>query len=154
MMKLEFNYWNVYFRNLNKHKKIDRSWEEVKKIGKEFESQYKSEIKKIIKIIPKVVGKSWTERIIDVYMVDWDGPSFSHPLTLKVREDLLLMLVILTHELLHHFYTESFPLDMKAGEEKINKDVEKVFDKLGINIEKQLRIIQSFHDKRFGKVLT
>jgi hypothetical protein len=152
-MRLKFNYWNVYFRQLNRHKKIDRSWEDVKRLGKEFESKYKFEINKVLKIIPEVVGKIWDEKVIDVYMVDWDGPSFSHPLTLKVREDFLLMLVILTHELLHHFYIETFSQDMEGGEKKINQDVEKVFDKLGIDIEKQLRIIQSFHNKRFGKSL-
>ena len=151
-MRLKFNYWNVYFRKLNRHKKVNRNWDEVKRLGKEFESKYKLEINKILKIIPKVVGKPWNEKIIDVYMVDWDGPSFSHPLTLKVREDLLLMLVILTHELLHHFYIESFSQDMMGGEEKINKDVEKVFNKLGLNIEKQLEIIHGFHNKRFGIV--
>ncbi len=150
-MELKFVYSRVYFRHLTKYKKANKDWKEVRKIGKEFEEKYKSEINKIIKIIPKIVRKPWRKKEIDVYIVDWVGPSFSHPLTLKVREDLLLMLVILTHELLHQFYMEDFYLDEEGNEAKINEDVKEVFEKLGLDVKKQLKILQSYHNKRFSK---
>lgn len=143
-MKLAFIYSRVYFNSLNKYSKCSRSWEEVVKIGRKFEAKYKSEINKIIKIIPEVVGKPWKKEIIEVYLVDWKGPSFSHPLTLKVRDDLLLMWVILTHELLHDFYKNE-----QADEEKINKDVKKVFEKLKINAKEQIEILKRYCNKGF-----
>ena len=81
-MKLEFVYSRIYFKNLTKYKKASRDWKEVLKIGKEFEKKYKSKINKIIKLIPNNNGKDWKKEIIEVYIVDWRGPSFSHPLTM------------------------------------------------------------------------
>ena len=82
-------------------------------------------------------------------MVDWLGPSFSHPLTLKVREDFLLMLTILTHELIHHFRINS-PMGIER-EKKINDYTEEVFDKLGINIKEQIKIMRGFSGENFSK---
>lgn len=146
-MKLNFIYSKVYFKNLNRHNPVERTWEEVIKIGKEFEEKYKKEIDEIIKIIPKIVGKPWKEKTKDVYIVDWLGPSFSRPLTLKVRKSLLLMLVILTHELLHNFYLNES--DVQKVEKKINHQTEKIFEGLNINAEKQMKVLWSFYEKRF-----
>ncbi|MBW6451594.1 MAG: hypothetical protein K0B02_02595 [DPANN group archaeon] len=148
-MKINFIYSQVYFRSLNQHKSVKRTWDEVKKIGTQFEIKYKTEINKIIDIIPKVTKKPWRKENTDIYIIDWVGPSFSHPLTLKVRNDLLLMLVILTHELLHDFYLNE--KDIEHIEETINKNVENVFKELNIDVKEQLHILQSFHEKRFGK---
>ena len=148
-MKIEFFYSRVYFRHLNKYKSTKRTWDEIKKIGQDFEKKYKSEINQIIKIIPELVGKPWRRKTTEVYIVDWIGPSFSHPLTLKVREDLLLMLVILTHELLHDFYLDE--KNIEKVEEAINNNVKQIFEKVNINISEQLKILQGFHEERFGK---
>jgi hypothetical protein len=114
-MKIKFFYSQVYFRHLNQNKTTKRSWEEVKKIGKTFEKKYTKEIENLLKIIPQEVGKPWQSKEITVYPIDWSGPSFSNPLTLKVRDDLKLMLVILIHELLHDFFLQ----------EKILKELKK-----------------------------
>ena len=127
---------------MNKYKSTKRTWDEVKKIGQDFEKKYKSEINQIIKIIPGLVGNPWRSEITEVYIVDWIGPSFSHPLTLKVKEDLLLMLVILTHELLHSFYLDE--KDIEKVEEVINNKVKQVFEKLNINAVEQLKISKAF----------
>lgn len=148
-MKIEFFYAGSYFRHLNKYKSTKRTWNEVKEIGKNFEKKYKSEIIQITKIIPEIIGKSWRREITEVYIVDWIGPSFSHPLTLKVKEDPLLMLVILTHELLHEFYSDV--KNIERDEETINNNVKQVFEKLNIEVVEQLKILQAHHEKRFGK---
>ncbi|NOY89234.1 MAG: hypothetical protein GXO93_07600 [FCB group bacterium] len=148
-MEVEFFYSAVYFRSLNKYKSTKRTWDEVKKIGKRFEKKYGSEISQIVKIIPKVIGKPWRRKIIEVYIIDWIGPSFSHPLTLKVRKDMLLMLVILTHEFLHDFYLGE--ANIEEVEETINKNVAQVFKRLNIDATRQLKVLQDFHEKRFGK---
>jgi len=148
-MKIEFFYSPVYFRNLNKYKPTEKPWPEVKKLGQKFEKKYQAEIEQIARIIPKLTGKPWRRKVTEVYIVDWAGPSFSQPLTLKVRDDLLLMLVILTHELLHDFYLEN--KNIEKVETKINELVKKVFAKLNIEAKKQIGVLQGFHEERFGK---
>lgn len=149
-MKLEFVYSHVYFRNLNKFVPCKRTWKEVVRLGKAFEKMYASHMNKIVNIIPTVVGKAPQKDIIHVYIVDWQGPSFSHPLTLKVRDDLLLMLVILTHELLHDFFIGEEKKSIESVEEQINIHVEEVFKKLNMDVTSQLEILHSFHTKRFN----
>lgn len=148
-MELEFVYSEVYFRNLNKYRSISRNWKQVKELGKKFEKKYQPEINQIVRIIPKITGKPWRRKIIEVYPVDWDGTSFSQPLTLKVRDNLLLMLVILTHELLHDFYRDE--IDIEKAEERINEDVKSVFEKLELDAEKQLEALHRFHENKFDK---
>ncbi len=146
-MQINFVYSHVYFQMLNAHKKVDRTWEEVVRLGRSFEERYKREIKEIAETIPKVINQNWKEDVIDVYFVDWCGPSFSNPLTLKVREDLLLILVILTHELIHHF-----KLDKPKGyerEKQINDYVEEVFKDLRIEANSQIETMRSFSAKRY-----
>jgi len=144
-MNLRFNYSRVYFNCLNKHKKVNTSWEDVKRIGNLFEKKYNEEIKKILEIIPSILNKEWEQEEINVYLVDWFGPSFSHPLTLKIRDDTLLMLVILTHELVHYFFMNE-PAGKKK-EKKINNVVEKVFLKLNINAKKQISNLREISEK-------
>jgi len=84
-MKLNFIYSFVYFEILNKSNDVSHSWEDVKKMGKSFERKYSEELRQITALIPKVVNKSWAKNEINVFIVDWPGPSFSSPLTLKVR---------------------------------------------------------------------
>jgi len=146
-MKLNFIYSFVYFEILNKSNDVSHSWEDVKKMGKSFERKYSEELRQITALIPKVVNKSWTKNEINVFIVDWPGPSFSSPLTLKVRVDKLLMLVILAHELLHTFYG-----DIKITEKmelEINNNVKKVFTKLGLDIAGQMEKLERIHKDRF-----
>lgn len=141
-MKLNYNFSYVYHKNLNKHNPADVNWEKIKGYGKKFISKYKNAIEEIVKIIPKVTGKNWKKREIEVYFVSWKGPSFSKPLTLKVRRDMLLMLTVLTHELLHNILD-----DKKSGmelEEEINGYVEEIFNKLNIDIGEQIKQMKEF----------
>ena len=149
-MKLTFHYSEVYFRQLNKYKSVEMEWETVVKLGKKFERRYASEIEKITKIIPELTGKGWRKKDIDVYMVKWPGPSFSNPLTLNVKEDLLLTLVILVHELLHDFYVGE-DKKIEVIENKINNLVDLVFNELGIDAKEQINVMLEYHRKRYGK---
>ncbi|MCH7850736.1 MAG: hypothetical protein IH845_03790 [Nanoarchaeota archaeon] len=141
-MRLKFKYSKVYFDCLNQHKKINRTWEDVVRLGGMFEQKYSEETNKIIDLIPNILNQEWSEEIIEVYIVDWIGPSFSHPLTLKVREDTLLMLTILTHELIHHLKLNK-PKGIER-EKEINDYTQMIFDKLEINIEKQIKTMREF----------
>lgn len=145
-MRLKFEYSKVYFDCLNRHKRVNRTWEDVVKLGRMFEQKYSKEIKKIIELIPKVLNQEWEEETIVVYIVDWPGPSFSHPLTLKVREDLLLMLTILTHELIHHFRLNK-PRGVER-EKEINDYTKKIFDEIGINVDEQIKLMREFSGEK------
>ena len=140
-MKLNYIFSHIYFRALNKNKPVRRNWDEVKHLGRAFLDKYESAINKIISEIPKITGKNFKKEQIDVYFVDWNGPSFSNPLTFKVREDYMMMHVVLTHELMHHLFPEK-----RGGmelEREINSYVEKVFSKLGIQAREQINSIRN-----------
>ena len=147
-MQIKFHYSWIYNEMLNRIGQGDYTWDEVKKYGEEFETKYKNEIKQIVEVIPEVVGKPWSQDYMDVYLVSYKGPSFSKPLTLKVREDQLLMLVILTHELLHYFYVGSVN-EPKKMEVWVNANTHKVFELLGIEASEQLKTLKKHFDERF-----
>jgi len=145
-MKLKFMVVDVYNTILNKSSieyNLEEYLEETNKIGKIFLSKYSKEINKIVKLLPKITRKRWPKCLgneIEVYFVKYKGPSFAYPLTLKVRGDLLFMLVILTHELGHRFF------DGYGSEKDINDLTEKVFEKLKINTKKQIALIRTFNN--------
>ena len=144
-MKLKFRVSPIYIKQLNKEI-TNQGVQRVKKISKQFLIKYIEEIDKIVKMLPKITGKKWpveNGNEIEVYFVDWKGPSFSHPVTLKIREDLLLMLAVLTHELGHHLVS----LKTKEGQKRINDIVKKTFEKLKINAEKQIELIRKWSEK-------
>ena len=144
-MNLSFKYSRIYFIELNRYKEVNRTWEEVIRLGAKFEERYKEEIKEIVKIIPKVLNKNWPIDNIPIYMVDRIGPSFSNPLTLKVREDLLLMLVVLVHELIHQFPT--FNIHRAGNEKEVNNYTEKLFEELKIDAKEQIAKLREWSEK-------
>lgn len=143
-MKLNYNFSYIYHKNLNKHNPVDINWEKIKTHGEKFISKYKNTIEEILGIIPRITGKSWKKNEIEVYFVGWKGPSFSRPLTLKVHKDMLLMLTILTHEVLHNILDNKKPgIEL---ENEINNYVEKIFNKLNINIDEQIKQMKEFSE--------
>jgi len=138
-MKIKFVYSNIYFRSLNRHKSVATTWDKVKSLGNSFEKRYSSEIIKIPSLIEKVSSKKFNEKELECYLIDWAGPSFSNPLTLKVRKDPLLMLVILTHELIHHVTGGKIT---PKKHQKINDLTEEVIKKLGLKAEDQMAFLR------------
>ena len=135
---------SIYMKQLNRE--ISRKQiEDARKIGKLFLMKYQDEIDRIVEMLPKIATKPWPKEDgneIEVYFVDWKGSSFSHPLTLKVRDDLLLMLVVLVHELGHHIIPKE-----EGYHEKINNIMEKIFRKLKIDAKKQIALIKEKTEK-------
>ncbi len=143
-MKLNYNFSYIYHKNLNKHNPASVNWGKIKVHGKKFVSKYENTIEEILNIIPKITGVGWKKNEMEVYFVSWKGPSFSKPLTLKVRKDMLLMLTILTHELLHNALDNKKP-GIKL-EKEINNYVVKIFDKLNIDIDEQIKQMKEFSE--------
>jgi|SRR3989344_6189674 len=139
-MRLNFVFSEIYNGALNKFDPSEDSWNKIRSRGKLFVEEYEKTYNKILRIIPKITGRRWNKIELDVYFVSWKGPNFSRPLTLRVRKDMLLMLVVLTHELIHNIMPERGP-SMEL-ENEINDYVEKIFKELKIEISEQIQRVR------------
>lgn len=144
-MRLNFVFSKVYNENLNKFNPSETTWDIIKYRGEKFVEVYEKKCIEILDIIPRITNRYWNKLELDVYFVSWNGPNFSTPLTLRVRKDMLLMLVVLTHELLHNIIK-----DKEAGielENEINDYVEEIFKELKIDISDQIKIARKSSKK-------
>jgi hypothetical protein len=139
-MKIEFITSEMYNNQLNKHNPVDISYDFTRRIAESFIEKNKIKIEQIIQFIPQITGHKWREDKIKVYIVNWKGPSFSNPLTLKLCKDKKLMLAVLAHELLHNNLPKH--VGSQEIEDEINNYVEMVFDKLQIDITEQIAVMR------------
>ena len=99
---LRYNY--DYAKRLYKgQENFDEVWNKLIETGGRFEVLYGECIDDILEAIPKVTGYDWEEhadRFIPIYMVN-NGNSFSHPLTLKIEDELGETLTSLIYQLVH-----------------------------------------------------
>lgn len=140
-VKLSFIFSEIYHNNLNRFSEAKPDWRKVKAHGELFVKKYANLFPRILDKIQKVTGRLYAGEI-KVYIVEWKGPSFSNPLTLKTWRDTDLMLVTLTHELLHIIFKEEGP--SPELEKKINNLVSQIFEELGINYKDQIEIMTKF----------
>ena len=144
-MRLNFVFSKIYNEMLNKFNPSEDSWEKIKHRGELFVQEYEKKCSEIVELIPKITNRQWNKLELDVYFVSWNGPNFSKPLTLRVRKDMLLMLVVLTHELIHNIMPEK-----KSSielENEINDYVEEIFKQLKIDIAAQIKIVRESSSK-------
>lgn len=153
-MKVKIKYSYIYNRQwypqLSKEE-FDKIWDAVLTIGKRFEKLSNEYIERIVDLIPKFSGYKWgefSEDYITVYLVKIDGSSFSDPLTLKIREDTRLMLVILTHELCHNNMAFRFNNSLEM-ENVMNLVTIYVFRELDLDVSAQINTLIGFTKKRF-----
>ncbi|MDO8508521.1 MAG: hypothetical protein Q7S27_02435 [Nanoarchaeota archaeon] len=146
-MKLNFVFSEIYNKNLNRFNPIEDSWDKIKNRGEKFVEEYEQKCYEIINLIPKITKRSWNKLELNVYFVSWNGPNFSNPLTLRVRKDMLLMFVVLTHELIHNIMPEKGP--SQELENEINNYVEEIFKELKINISDQIKIVRESSNKSY-----
>lgn len=146
-MDLKFTFSEVYHNNLNRYSPRKHDWKTVKAHCNVFIQNYYDYFPKIVSEIETATGHKWKQNDIKVYMVGWSGPSFSNPLTLCAKPDLLLMLTTLCHELLHIVFREEEPsLEL---EEKINNFVEKIFQKIDISAAKQINFMRDLSKHKY-----
>ena len=139
-MKLNFVFSSIYNKNLNRFNPSPDTWEKVKNRGELFVKEYESLSNEIVNLIPKITKREWIGNEINVYFVSWNGPNFSKPLTLRVRKDMVMMLMVLTHELIHNIMPEKdSSLEL---ENEINDYVEEIFKELKIDISEQMKIVR------------
>lgn len=149
-MKINFIFSEIYHNNLNRHSVAKENWSIVKKHAEDFIKIYTNKIEEIIREIPKITETNWpNKKEIDVYVVGWKGPSFSNPLTLRIRKDHSLTLATLTHELLHIMFKEEGPsLELEI---KINNYVDSLFKRLDIIADEQISLMRKFSQEKYSK---
>lgn len=147
-MELEFVFSEIYHKNLNRYAPTKQSWKLVKAHCEKFVLEYKETFPRIIQAIERfVLNKPFEEKSIKVYFVGWTGASFSNPLTLNARRDMLLMLTTLTHELLHVVFKER---DSSLSlEEEINDLVEEIFKYINIDAKEQIEVMRTLSRNKY-----
>ncbi len=144
----------IYNMNLNpelNRDEIDVLYKEVLSIGREFALVYDKYIISILISIPKFSGYSWqecAEQFIPIYLVKGSKTSFSKPLTLKVRDDVIKMLVILIHELCHNNMDWKWENTVYM-ENCMNLVTQAVMHDIGLDGDQQYEEIVSFTKGRF-----
>ena len=144
-MELNFIFSKIYTKNLNRFNPSEDSWDKITYRGEEFVKEYEKEFIEILNLILRITNRHWNQLELKVYFVSWKGPSFSNPLTLRVRKDMLLMLVVLTHELIHNIMSEKESSIQLENE--INDYVEDIFTELKIDISDQMKIVRKSINK-------
>lgn len=147
-MEVFFVFSEVYHKNLNRFPEKKHDWNLVKPHGEMFIQQYASLVPVMVTEIQRITGKDFVEGKIPVYIVGWEGPSFSNPLTLNARKDMLLMFTTLCHELFHRIFKgegPSFEL-----EEKINYHVKLVMANMKIKADEQIEVMRERARKKYN----
>lgn len=82
---------------------FDKVWHRIVALGADFEELYEELIDDILRLIPRYSGFVWEEHsqnFLSIYLVG-EKPSFSHPLTLAVDDEPLVMLKDFIYQLAH-----------------------------------------------------
>ena len=138
--KTEIRYSYIY----NKQFDSNFSYKDKNKLQRKcrkFGILYKKYIKQILKEIEKSQGK-WKRKYIPIYIVEKSKTSFSDPLTLKYQKNPKLMLVIMTHELLHNNLSKKFK-STKELHKYMEPILNKIIKNLKINLNKELNEFNS-----------
>lgn len=110
----DFSY-EAYMKNPKEDiKKHQRVFVKFQNITKKFQKELNKNQKLILQKIEKYSGYKWKIQHIPVYLVNMtQKPSFADPLTLKFRDNIDLMLILVIHELTHLIIPRN--LQSKAG---------------------------------------
>jgi len=135
----EFNY-PKFLKDYNSEvDKFNKKFEKFKIETKAFQKAFKKYQKVIIKLIQKYSGFSWKGQYIPVYLVKMTKkPSISDPLTLKFKENIDSMLILLIHELTHVNIPYKLQLDagQKVQEQWVNLITRYTAIELGLDLSR------------------
>jgi len=149
--KTEIRYSWIYNKIFNKDF-TRQDFIKLKDDCKKFEEVYNKYITKILELIEENHKKEWMYKFIPIYILRDAPKSFSDPLTVKYAENENMMLVILTHELLHNNFVGKW--DFKNSED-LHKYMEpilnKIISKLPLDLSEELRL---FNEKTMNLAKT
>ncbi len=123
----------VCSREYNKRLNPDFScndWNRLIKVAKRFERHYLYRMQIVLERIPHYTGLNWPNIYIPIYLVDYEGPSRTNPITIKIDSN-RNMLVKLIHELLHVNFPIPKSLNYEIYEDAINQVTEKIAQEIG-----------------------
>lgn len=152
--KTELRYDYEYAKRLYRgNQDFEGVWRQIIDQVGVFEEFYEKNINYILELIPRYTGFSWEEysdNFIPIFLVD-SLPSFSHPLTLSINENLGMMLIELIHELAHcnmycgfksrELQEESLNLVTRAVIRDLDLDLKEEIEELERNNESESKII-------------
>lgn len=125
------------------------------KFGKKLENLFLEHKKEILNIIQRISGFAWNE-YADPYIFIYPVyplrqlQSFSHPLTIKVREDSVLALGILIHELAHNNMNVPFS-DSRLQEQIMSTIALIVLEELSLDPKNTRAFFEAVFQERFDK---
>jgi len=153
-------YLKVLFEGYG-HEAGDLTFDEVvgrtKKWGNNFKEFLREREEKVFEILPKVTGYDWDEKnhaYIPLYLVYPfpKMPSFSNPLTVKVREDPIVTFGIFLHELAH-INIAAMIESSELRECIMTSAAIRVMELLSLNTSSTLELLGSIYKHRFNKDL-
>lgn len=167
--KTEIVYSRPYIRLINDVSELTALdlYKRTRTIGVKFEKVFNKYINKIIKVIPQITGYKWQQRYVPIYLVDFterkkNQYSMSRPLTLFIKEDILLMLVVLIHELIHVNFAErkkvlmsepNFIFRRFLEDMAVNLVVKKVVKRINLRTRLQIKKMDDKTISRIKKVI-
>ena len=132
--------------------------EQLYRFRDDFLAEYEDQLTDMLVFVEKYAGYRWEEYVdpfIAIYLVDFRRPSFSLPLTIKIRADKKLFLGVLIHELTHNLLDldeiigEDFS-DFKFQEDAVNFVTVNVLHDLGISNDAYSRLWRLIYQQRFN----
>ena len=122
----------------------------LKEKCRKFEALYNKYSKILLKSMEKH-GFKWKRAYIPIYIVKNARISFSDPLTLRFEDNQKMMLVVLSHELLHNniFRNRKFK-SRKELHMFMEPLLEKILSELPINLNKELSLFNQRIHKSYG----
>lgn len=163
--RLAIIYSKIYYTHLYRivntnsilEKSLDESWHEVQKRGEALAELLADHEDRIVEKFPKITGYAWIypeDTLINVYPV-YPLPgltSFDSPLTLLVREDPVLTLGVLLHELSHVIVREEFE-DFNLQETIMSSVAIHMVEELGLSTGTIHEHFHVIHQHRFNEAL-
>lgn len=164
--RLAIVYSRIYYAHLYRivnatsivEKSLDESWQEVQKRGEALAELLADYENRIAGKLPQVTGYAWVypeDSLINIYPV-YPLPglmSFNSPLTLLVREDPVLTLGVLLHELSHMIVREEFK-DFNLQETIMSSVAVHIVEDLRLPARTIREHFNIIHQHRFNEVLT
>jgi hypothetical protein len=147
--------YNIISANAVLGKAVDETWKEVEKRGEALAELLSNYEDRIVEKLPKVTGYSWVypqDSVISIYPI-YPLPglsSFSSPLTLMVREDPIISLGVLLHELSHVIVRKEFE-DGNLQETIMSSIAIHIMEALGFPVKTTREHFAVIHRKRFDE---
>jgi len=151
MIKTELICSRIYSQTLNKQLN-DSNWSRIVEAGRRLNAPYQQNMPYFLERIPAYTGFKWDDGLfIPIYLADFDGPSRTNPVTIKIGavEDMLVKMI---HELTHlNFPNHIFNLNDCVYEDIVNQVTSRIAEERNIKGLISLEQMLSYKTSLLGK---